>query len=129
MNIYNIEYDWYEGEHEDTLVAKDVKQEEFEKDIIEAKKFAESLIGKETNRKEGQYFSDLIGEGYAVECLPEYYKTIIWYLIEKKGYIEVSYNEHYSYDVNDDGIWEDDKKVGRINIVKIDKYHKREVMK
>ena len=39
MNIFKIEYNWYEGEHEEILLAKDTEREQFEKDLLEAKKF------------------------------------------------------------------------------------------
>ena len=91
MNIFRIEYDWCEGEHQETLLAKNVKIEDFEKDIIKAKKFAESLIGKE-----GKW----LGKGYSVDCLPQYYSQILWFLTEKLGYIICDYypNTHYNVD-------------------------------
>ena len=95
MNIFKIEYDWYEGEHSETLLVKNVKREEFEKDIINAKEFAESLIGKEI--KEGEY----LGKGYRVDCLPEYYEQILWFLTKRLGYIECDYNEDITYNVDD----------------------------
>ena len=47
MQIFKIQYDWYEGEHNETLITKDVEESEFKKDILEAAAFAESLKGTE----------------------------------------------------------------------------------
>jgi hypothetical protein len=95
MNIFKIEYYWPEGEHKETLLAKDVERKEFEKDIIKAKEFAGSLIGKEI--EEGEY----LGKGYRVDCLPEYYEQIIWFLTEKLGYIVCDFDEDIHYTVDD----------------------------
>jgi len=95
FNLFKIEYDWYEGDHEEILLGKEVERDDFEKDLIAAKEFAISLIGKEI--KEG----DHLGKGYRVDCLPEYYGQIIWFLINKKGYMEISYDSDISYSVDD----------------------------
>ncbi len=95
MNIFKIEYHWHEGEYEDTLLGKNVEREEFEKDIINAKEFAESLIGKKI--EEGEY----LGKGYRIDCLPEYYEQIIWFLTEKLGYIICHIDEDIDYTVDD----------------------------
>ena len=95
MNIFKVEYSWYEGEHEETLLGKNVEREEFEKDLIKSKEFAEKLIGKEI--REGEY----LGKGYSVECLPQYYRQVIWFLTEKLGYVELYFDEDISYDIND----------------------------
>ncbi len=50
LNIFKIYYTWYEGEYDETLVAKKVSKEQFEADLLTAKKFAESLIGSEVKR-------------------------------------------------------------------------------
>jgi hypothetical protein len=104
MNLFKISYNWYEGEYEDTLLGKDVTREQFEKDLLEAKLFAISLKGIHID-----IFADSRtpweGNGYSVECLPEYYGQIVWFLINKKDYIECSINENITYDVDD---WADD---------------------
>lgn len=96
LNIFKVSYVWYEGEHGDTLLGKGVSDEEFEEDLVEARKFAESLIGVEIK----DY--DYLGKGYSVECLPRYYDQIIWFLTEKKGYAECYTNEYVNYFVEDD---------------------------
>lgn len=101
MRIFKIEYHWYEGEYDKTLIGKDVSDEEFEKDLIKAKEFAESLIGNEI--KNGEY----LGKGYKVSCLPEYYEQIIWFLKTKLGYVECDYDTDIKYAVDDD----QDKKI------------------
>lgn len=101
LNIFKIEYYWPEDEHEETLLGKNVEREEFEKDIIKAKEFAESLIGKEI--KKGEY----LGKGYSVDCLPEYYQQMVWFLTTKLGYIECDYDEDITYYVDDSS----DKKI------------------
>ena len=95
LQIFKLEYTWYEGEYHYTLLAKDVDKEQFEKDLIKAKEFAESLIGKEI--KKGDY----LGRGYRVGCLPEYYNQIIWFLNRKLRYIECDYDKDITYDVDD----------------------------
>ena len=96
LNIFKIEYYWYEEEHEEILLIKDVKREEFEKDLLEAKQFAEKLKGIEI--KEGVY----LGKGYRIECLPKFYEQIIWFLTEKKGYKKCQFDEDISYVIDDD---------------------------
>ena len=71
MNIFKIEYNWYEGEHWEILLGKDVEAKKFEEDLIKAKEFAESLMGNEI--KEGDY----LGKGYMVQCLPEFYNLYL----------------------------------------------------
>lgn len=95
FNVFKIEYDWYEGDHEETLLCKNVEREEFEKNLIEAKNFAKSLIGKKVDS------GDYLGKGYSVECLPEYYEQIIWFLTEKKEYCECNFDEDVIYKVDD----------------------------
>ena len=102
INVFKVEYYWYEGEHEETSLAKDVNKEEFEKDLLEARNFAEKLKGVEI--KEGEY----LGKGYTIECLPEFYGQIIWFLINKKEYKECQLNEDISYTIDDDS----NKKIG-----------------
>lgn len=93
MNLFKLTYTWYEGEYEEIYLGKEVGQEEFEKDLKNARDFAESLIGKEV--KEGGW----LGKGYKVDCLPEYYETIIWFLINKRGYVECEIvDSEYSID-------------------------------
>lgn len=101
LNIFKIEYHWYEGEHRETLLAKAVEREEFEKDTIKAKEFAKSLIGKEI--KKGEY----LGKGYSIGCLPEYYEQIIWFLTKKLGYFICYFNERIHYSIDDPS----DKKI------------------
>ena len=95
MNIFKIVYTWYEGDYGETLLAKEVTEEEFEKDLVEAKKFAEKLIGIKI--KDGDY----LGKGYRVECLPEFYEQIIWFLMEKKSYMDCTLNDETEYFVDD----------------------------
>ena len=95
FNIFKIEYHWYEGEHEETLLVKEIEPEKFEEDLMEAKKFAESLIGIEIK----DY--DYLGKGYSTECLPEFYEQIIWFLMNKKGYFLCSFDEDTYFRVED----------------------------
>lgn len=95
MNIFKIEYNWYEGEHDETLLGKEVELAEFEKDLTKAKEFAENLIGVKI--KEG----DWLGKGYSVDCLPEYYQQVIWFLTEKLGYAICYYDEDITYYIDD----------------------------
>jgi len=83
MNAFKIEYSWYEGEHGECWLAKEVEQEQFEADLKEAIVYAST-------------------QKYSVSCLPEYYEAIVRYLIKKK-YIEISLNDDISYDIDDGG--------------------------
>ncbi|MDD5133575.1 MAG: hypothetical protein PHD81_00565 [Candidatus Nanoarchaeia archaeon] len=98
LNIFKIEYDWHEGEHEETLLTKEIEREGFEKDLVEAKKFAESLISK----KEIKTGEKRLGKGYYMGCTPEYYEQIIWFLINKKGYIECYFDKGVTYFIGDE---------------------------
>ena len=95
-NVFKIRYQWYEDDCGEILLCKDVSKEEFETDLFEARKFAESLMGKEI--KKGHY----LGKGYSIECLPEYYKQIIWFLIKEKRYTESNFDQDIEYFVDDD---------------------------
>ena len=116
LNIFKVEYYWYEGEHEECLLIKDVEIEEFEKDLSEAKNFAEKLKG--IGIKEGEY----LGKGYKIECLPEFYEQIIWFLTEKKEYKECKLDESISYII-------DDNSNKEIDITKNEKITKRTELK
>ncbi len=98
MEIFKLSYQWYEDDHDETLLGKDVKREEFEKDLIAARNFAQSLIGNKVKIIDYKY----LGLGYSVQCLPEYYAQIIWYLTEKKGYVECSRDIDIEYCIDDD---------------------------
>ncbi len=95
MNIFRIEYYWYEGDHELVLFGKDVEQNQFEDDLIGAKAFAEGLCGTEV---EG---FDYLGKGYSVQCLPEYFGQICWYLETKLGYVICHLDNDLMYEVQD----------------------------
>ena len=95
LNIFKIEYDWHEGDHGEILLGKRINRESFENDFIKAKEFAESLVGKKIEDE------NYIGKGYHIECLPAYYEQIVWFLINKLGYIECNYNDETTYHVED----------------------------
>lgn len=94
FKIFKIEYDWYEGEHKETLIGKKVNETKFEKDLTKAKEFAIGLIGIKAK-------GDYLGKGYNVECLPEFYEQILWYLINQLGYIYCNYDDQTSYTIED----------------------------
>ncbi len=94
MEIFKLKYEWYEGDCGEVYLGKDVNQAQFEKDLREAKEFAKSLLGKIV--KQGEY----LGKGYSVECLPEFYEQVAWFLTNKKGYIRCSLNDS-EYSVED----------------------------
>jgi len=96
FNVFKIEYNWYEGEHGENLLAKNVELKEFEKDLLEAKKFAETFIGKKVIDYNYQ------GKCYTVECLPQFYEQIIWFLIEERKYMLCDIDENLSFIVDDD---------------------------
>jgi hypothetical protein len=93
LNIFKVRYEWYDGDSGETLLAREATKEQFEKDLSQAKEFAENLKGIADG--------PILGSGYSTECLPEYYSKIIWFLLEKKGYSECQYNESVDYYVDD----------------------------
>lgn len=95
MQIFKINYTWYEGEYEETYLGKDIDKIQFERDIKEAKDFAKSLLGKEIEKE------DYLGKGYHTECLPEFYNQIIWFLVNKKNYTEC-FLDNSKYSIEDD---------------------------
>jgi len=114
MKIFKIQYNWYEGEYDDALLGKDVEKVEFERDLVKAKDFAISLLGKESRE---------LGKGYRVECRPEYYQQIIWYLEEKLGYVRCWMDDYVYYDVDDNhspeekiSVIKSERKVERNNL-------------
>ena len=96
ISIFKIRYEWYEGDHEEILLAKEVTKEQFEKDLTAAKDFAENLKGKE-NKEDSS-----LRRRYSIECLPDFYLQVIWFLTEKKGYKECQYDESEEYYIEDD---------------------------
>ena len=85
-----------------------METKEFEKDLKKAKKFAESLVGKVIKNR------NYLGKGYHVECLPEYYKQIVWFLTTRLNYVCCNINENTTYNV-------EDNYRKRIDISRIDK--------
>ena len=114
MKIFKISYTWYEGEFGETYLGKNIDKIQFEKDIKEAKDFAKNLIGKEI--KEG----DFLGKGYYTECLPEFYHQIIWFLVNKKDYVECFLDDS-DYSIDDDSY-------KKILVEKIDKKIKKTIL-
>jgi predicted metal-dependent hydrolase len=76
-------------------LGKKIEKEGFEKDLIEAREFAKSLLGIEIEN--GEY----LGKGYSVKCLPEFYNQIIWFLTKKKDYVGCFLDDS-DYSVNDE---------------------------
>ena len=95
MNLFKIQYSWYDGDEDEILLAKDATQEQFDKDIMEARDIAQSLI------KTSNSMTNI--EHYNVECLPSFYQEVIKYLQKQKGYIEISPNDDFHYEVHDKG--------------------------
>lgn len=111
MEIFKIKYEWYEGDSGETYLGKVINKFEFEENLKEALEFAKKLIGNEIED------SDYLGKGYRVECLPEFYNQIIWFLINQKGYTECSIDESQYY--------VDDNSDEKIFIEKVDEEIKR----
>lgn len=97
MEIFKVSYTWYDGEEGSSLLGKEVSLEEFERDLKEAIVFSRSLLGIRI-----EYHLDFLGKGYRVECLPEYYEQIVWFLINKKSYVECFFNDNVEYKVIDE---------------------------
>ncbi|MDP2749371.1 MAG: hypothetical protein Q8O89_00895 [Nanoarchaeota archaeon] len=95
LSIFKVEYSWFEGEYGEMFLAKDVEQKQFEKDLVAARVFAEKLKGKKVENY------DYLGKGYSLECLPQYYNQLIWYLTNKKGYVECLIDKQVSYEVDE----------------------------
>jgi hypothetical protein len=98
LSVFKIKYVWYEGEEYWDYLAKNVTQEQFEKDIKQARDFANSLIGKKLIKFDESH----LGKGYSTECLPEFYAQIIWYLTKKKKYKECDIYKDDTYFVDED---------------------------
>jgi len=81
LNLFKLEYSWYEGEYNNIVLATTKKKEEIEKDLKEA--------NKKTKIKEG------------VDCLPTKYNLIINFL-ERRGYIICNFIKDQIYSVDDD---------------------------
>ena len=90
INLFKIEYNWYEGEHEEILLGKAITEEQFEFDLKEAKKYVQSQIGKKDKKSK-----------WNVECLPEYYRELLDYLVKKHKYQVCSIDNNISYEVDD----------------------------
>jgi hypothetical protein len=110
LQIFKLEYSWYEGDCGSILLAKNVSLDEFEKDLIKSRDFAISLLGKKSSE-----------EGYDIECLPEYYSKIIEFLKSKLGYLECRYDKNLTYSVDDYfnssiNIFKSESKVDRIQL-------------
>ena len=84
LRLFNLQYTWYEGEHDSTVLATTKEQNEIEKDLKEA---ASSIKIEENLR----------------DCLPEAYRRIIS-ILRQKGYIECSFFLDPDYYVEEMGI-------------------------
>ena len=70
LNLFKLQYTWYDGEHQSTILATKKEQNEIEEDLKEA---ASSI---RIDRKKEK----------AVDCLPEAYRRIID-ILRQKGYV------------------------------------------
>src|SRR3989338_5634488 len=94
-NIFKIGYVWHDGDEDYTYLAAAKDKEQNHKDLMEARSFAENLIGKKTEER------DYLGKGYSVQCLPEFYEQIVWYLETKLGYVVCYMDDDTEYFVDD----------------------------
>lgn len=102
INLFKIKYQWVEGEYGEALLGKNVEREGFERDLIKARKFSQDLLGKIIRK--GNY----LGRGYRVECLPEFYEQIVWFMVNKLGYTECHLENITEYEIDD---WGDPSKI------------------
>ncbi|MFA6023498.1 MAG: hypothetical protein WC781_05410 [Candidatus Pacearchaeota archaeon] len=96
MNIFPFSFIMKNNCEEVMFFAKNVSSSEFEKDLQEAKNFAEELSGKKIVQQKWDMFG-FLGKGYFNECLGEYFEQIAWYLQEKKGYISCQIKDNLTY--------------------------------
>ena len=87
LRLFNLQYTWYEGEHESTILATTKEKEEMKKDL---KDVANSIEIDEKKEKAAIYKSDA-------------YQRIIKTL-KQKGYIECSFFLDPDYYVDEIGI-------------------------
>lgn len=96
LHLFKLEYSWYEGEHQSTILAAAKEQEEIEQDIRDA---ANSLKTYQIEEKVRIYKSDA-------------YQKIIS-ILEQKGYMVCYFLSDPEYYVDD---------VGFIDNIKIQKF-------
>lgn len=97
LNLYKFKYYWCEGEEQTTYLAKNVNESEFLTDLAQALEFANSLRG--TELETNKFFE--AGKNYGVECLPEYYAQVIYYMTEKLKYYEIDQDDRVEYILDD----------------------------
>ena len=81
LNLFELHYTWYEGEHDSTILATPKEQDEIEKDLKEA---ASSIKIEENLR----------------DCPPEAYKRIID-ILRQKGYVVCYFLSNREYYVRE----------------------------
>ena len=81
LNLFELHYTWYEGEHQITILATTKEQDEIEKDLKEAA-------------------SSIKIEGNLHDCLPEAYRQIIG-ILRQKGYIVCFFISDQNYYVRE----------------------------
>ena len=86
LNLFELEYNWFDGEHSSYILATTKEQHEIEKDL---KEIAESVKIDEI---------DEIGSPSVIDCLPTAYDRIIDALVEK-GYIICTFVDDPLYKV------------------------------
>ena len=81
LNLFELHYRWYEGEHESIILATTKQQDEIEKDLKEA---ASSIKIKKNLH----------------DCLPEAYRQIIG-ILRQKGYVVCFFISDQNYYVRE----------------------------
>lgn len=87
LNLFELHYTWYEGEHDSTILATKKEQNEIEKDLKEA------VSSIKINREKEN----------AVDCLPEAYRRIIE-ILRQKGYVVCYFLSDREYYVREGGL-------------------------
>ena len=108
MNVFKLNYNWYEGEHGDCLVISSLDVPEFEKLLKEGIE----EVSKYQEREAGSDLLNVPPKTFTVRCLPSAYDFLVEYLEEHDCQIAVPFKYASEYYV-DDGNEHDTFKVQR----------------
>ncbi len=81
LNLFELHYTWYEGEHNSTILATTKEQDEVEKDLKEA------VNSVKINRKE-ENLSDCVPEAWDINILKQKDYAVCCFLLHPDYYVE-----------------------------------------
>ncbi|MEK6869095.1 MAG: hypothetical protein AABX74_02615 [Nanoarchaeota archaeon] len=83
LHIFRLQYTWYEGEHDSTILATTKEKEEIEKDLKDAASLIETDVKRE---KEAVYKPDAYQR--IIEILKQKGYIVCYFLIDQEYYVE-----------------------------------------